>query len=627
MDALLSTWFAHPRLLATLAALPILSVLFLYAWVRRRRALTALGTALGVRRQMLMRAGTRRWRGLCLYGGILLLGVACAGPQWGREYGQSRAATSDLVVVLDLSRSMQAEQPSRQERALRLLRDLADTLQERGGRRVALVVFAAEARLLFPLTADYDHLRHSLRQVEKDDLPPLVPGLDSPFQSGTRIGAALRLAVATADIARGGRQAILLLSDGDDPAAGDEEWLEGVQEARIRAIRVHTVGVGDPDQEFTIPNDGDVLRYQGKAVRTVLNETLLKEIARRTGGAYVPAHIHAVPLGTIVTNLLAEQPSGDDTVAEDALPVYRQQYAWFLVPAILLLLWSLLCNEGPPRVRARRPVPATAAVLAVLLFTAATPDVDPLVRQGNAAFADGDFETALAFYDRAERSATDPGLVAFNRAAASFRLGRFAEAVAGYRQSLEDDQSPPSRRARAQYDLGTALVKQSGGASAALLRQAVNAFRACLAQPELDADLAKDARHNLELAQLLWMRARTANPNEDPGDGASDRPPDPKSNRPSGSDPRKQDENGPPSKDRPEPSPQPGDEGKAALGDGAKDKLNAGPLQMLPDSDEVRPLPPAEADEQLARIIERIVRERRLHWQQSARPTKDARNW
>src|SRR5579859_2354208 len=173
---LLTRLFAHPWLLAGLAALPLLIALALVAWFGRRRALARLGNALAVRRQLLVRTAVRRLRFLGILGSILLLAVASAGPQWGREYGASRPAGGDLVVVLDLSRSMQAEQPSRLERALRLLRDLADTLQARGGRRVALVVFAAEPRLLFPLTPDYDHFRHCLRRIEQDDLPPLLPG-------------------------------------------------------------------------------------------------------------------------------------------------------------------------------------------------------------------------------------------------------------------------------------------------------------------------------------------------------------------------------------------------------------------------------------------------------------------
>jgi tetratricopeptide (TPR) repeat protein len=467
-----------------------------------------------------------------------------------------------------------------------------------------------------------------LRQIDKDDLPPLVPGPDTPLQSGTRIGTGLRVAVGAADASRSARPAIVLLSDGDDPASDDEEWLGGVLAARAQGIHVHTVGIGDPDQPRTIPDGADVLRYKGDEVRTRLNERLLEEIARRTGGEYLPAYTHFLPLGTLVWNLLEQQPPGETLVLDDPLPVYRQQYGWFLAPALGLLLLSLLCNEGPTPKRSRRlGQPAVAAGIMVLIAGAAVPDVDSLVRRGNLAFAAGDFEESLRLFGEGERLATDPGLLAFNKAAANFRLGRYAEAALGYRQCLDDDRIAAPRRARAQYDLGTALVKQSGSASAALLRQAVSAFRQCLAQPDLDADLRNDARHNLELAQLLWLRARAANPN-DPNDGGPDTDSQTKRNQVPGPDSRGTQQNvGTDPSGDPRAGQEIGKDGKPAPGDGARDMLNAGSMQVLPDTDDIRPLPPAEADEQLERIIERIAQERRSHWQQTTRQARDARNW
>ena len=93
---------------------------------------------------------------------------------------------------------MLAEQPSRLERALRALSDLADHLQKRGGPRLALVVFAARPHLVFPLTRDYDHFRTALGELEAGDLPAdIYPDARNPPDSGTRIGAALTLAVAS----------------------------------------------------------------------------------------------------------------------------------------------------------------------------------------------------------------------------------------------------------------------------------------------------------------------------------------------------------------------------------------------------------------------------------------------
>ena len=621
----LATWFSRPALLAGLAVVPLLALMFAWAWWRRRRALAALGTPYAVRRQILLRPGLRRWRSFLVLNGVFLLVIAAAGPQWGREPVSTRAGGADLAIVLDVSRSMTAEQPSRLERALRLLRGLAASLEERGGRRIALIVFAAEPRLLFPLTQDYDHFLHRLKQIAESDLEPL--GSPPGSRSGTRFGAALRLAVDSRDKGSGAGHAVLLLSDGDDPAADDEEWQTGVQAASAASIRVFTVGVGDPDKEHTIPDGAGVLRYKDKIVHTRLNEPLLQEIARRTGGAYLPAHNHGIALGPLLDNLLA-QPLSSATDDGESLPVYQQRYGWFLVLGLVFLGLSLLLSEGPARravTTAKRLAPAVAAGVAVVLVSAAPlPDSDPLVRQGNAAFADGDFEAALRLFEQAERGADDPGLVAFNKGAVLFRLQRFAESAACFRQTLDDDQAPADRRARAQYDLGTALVKQSDGKSALLLRRAVSAFRACLGMPDLDADLRANVRHNLELAQLLWLKARADNPDQPDGLGEEhpqDRPPNADGSRP--------DKDGKPDggKGKPEQGPEGGAEGPGAAQAGDKKRVKAGPLLVLPDSDQVVPLPPAEADAHLDQIINRIIQERRSHWQRLAAPSVDTRDW
>jgi hypothetical protein len=159
-----------------------------------------------------------------------------------------------------------------------------------------------------------------------------------------------------------------------------------------------------------------------------------------------------------------------------------------------------------------------------------------------------------------------------------------------------------------------------------LLRRAVAGFRACLDLPDLSADLHADARHNLELAQMLWLKARAANPN-DPPDGGEDRPPDNKLKKPNGLDKDNNGKDDPGPRSKSDQTKQDGNKGSGAAGNGNKDKVKAGALQVLPDADQVVPLPPEETDAHLDSIIERIVQERRSHWQKSAQAPKDARNW
>jgi Ca-activated chloride channel homolog len=611
----LASWFARPPLLGALAIVPLLAVLVFFAHRARRRALARLSNAAGADQPARLRP--RLWRTGFVLLGLLILAIACAGPQWGRDLHQGRTPVADLAIVLDLSRSMSAEQPSRRERALRALRDLADDLQSQGGCRVALVAFAGRPRLLFPLTRDYGHFRSTLAQIEADDIPSLRPDSDEPLVSGTRIGAALQLAVQAVTADGSGRRALLLLSDGDDPA-GDREWLEGAQAARAAHVPVHTIGFGDPDAAHTIPAPAGVLHFGKEVVHSRLDEEVLREIARRGGGTYLPARLSALPLGTLVSALLTQTPR-EGTADNVGRPVPAQRYAWFLIPALILLILTMLVGDGVRwRARLRQ---ATLAGLFMAPLSAAPPaeEANALVRAGNEAFARQEYEEALVHYAGAEERSQDPGLLAFNSAAAYYRLGRYREAELHYRRCLEDDEVPAGRRALALFGRGNALVRQAGEQDAAPLAQAVAAYRACLAERAAPPDLRADARFNLEWAQLLWLKARARTPDRPGGAEPQPRPDKKQSN--SGDE---------------EPSDSAlGEEGRGQsksehkeLGTRAQGsrKSAAGPLQALPDNDRLVPLAADEVEAHLRRLAERIAGERRHYYQ--SRPHADStKDW
>ena len=351
---MLHHWFAQPWAVYLLPLLlPALAVLLLWDRWRRRRALARLGQP-GTLQALVEPPGRRRfWRGVFLTLGLLTLIVGTAGPQWGRDWGQSAAPGRDLVVVLDCSRSMFAETPSRLERAKTALLDLCDALKRRGGHRVALVVFAGSARLACPLTHDYDHFRESVEAVDAEAPDPEIePGPQAV--SGTRIGAALHTALLAHDERFPGAGDILLLSDGDDPAR-DGEWREGRDEAREQGVPVYAVGLGDPDTTSLIRIGGEVQKDKGREVRTRLEEAPLRDIAEATHGAYIPAQTRTLPLGRIYLDAVAGQAERPES--DDALPVYHQHYPWFLGAAFAFLALAVVIGD---RRRAVVPTPITA---------------------------------------------------------------------------------------------------------------------------------------------------------------------------------------------------------------------------------------------------------------------------
>lgn len=157
---------------------------------------------------------------------------------------------------------------------------------------------------------------------------------------------------------------ILLLSDGDDPA-GDDEWRQGIAAAKEKGVPVHVVGVGDPAEASTIPAGKGVLRgVDGREVWTRLEEEPLKQIARDTKGSYLPAHTSRVALGKMYLDTI--QGQGVRGASVDPLPLYRQRYPWFLLPALALFALAVALPDRLPRVRLplrRRPrKPASASV-------------------------------------------------------------------------------------------------------------------------------------------------------------------------------------------------------------------------------------------------------------------------
>jgi Ca-activated chloride channel family protein len=328
-----------------LLALPALMVLGVWSARRRRQALARLGDAPALEMQMASRRGWRRLRGLSLVVGLLALAVGMAGPQWGRDWSQSAAPGRDVVVVLDCSRSMLAETPSRLERAREALLDLADAAEGRGGHRLALILFAGKARLACPLTHDYDHFRSQL-----DNLSAIAQGRDlapaAGEKSGTRLGQALALAATCDDTRYTGARDILLLSDGDDPGR-DAEWRNGARIATALGIRIHAVGIGDPNTASLIRLDSGPLLYDGQPVKTRLEESPLRDIAEATDGTYTSARTRTLPLGALYLDTIDNERRREDS--DDALPVYQQRYAWFLAPALAFLALFTFLGDGSVR--------------------------------------------------------------------------------------------------------------------------------------------------------------------------------------------------------------------------------------------------------------------------------------
>ena len=289
-------------------------------------------------------SSTRRWGTIVLFGvAMVLLVGALMRPQWGATKQATVRVESQIMVCLDLSKSMLAEDvaPNRLERAKVELDSLFGLMEE--GQQAGLIGFAGKATVMCPLTTDLGFLRMVLAEAY-----PRSIGL-----GGTKIGEALSKAVRGFGEAGDMNRLILLITDGEDH---DSFPMEVAERAREKGIKIVCIGFGDEAGskiEVTHPRTGVrsfIKDRDGQDVVSYLNGEMLRDIALKTEGAYVPAGTGALDLDSIYEGHIRSFLEGKLTDEERL--VRNEIYQWPLFGAILMLLAAWFCSV-PFRLRER----------------------------------------------------------------------------------------------------------------------------------------------------------------------------------------------------------------------------------------------------------------------------------
>ena len=324
----------------------VLSLLNWLAARRQRKRIASIGRPTSI--AVLTTGAGKTSRGAAMFRSVawLCLVIGISGPRWGRGETDGVAVGRDLVIVLDLSRSMLADDAAggkaRWQSAVAGCVDLLEWLKTRGGHRVAVVIFAARPLLIVPLTTDFDHARAKLSELNGRFPPAAIRPDRNDFPSGTRIGAAVSFAVESLDQRFVDFRDVIVLSDGDDPA-NDREWATGIAAARKANVPLHTVGIGDPETASLIPLGTAPLEFAEAdgvpdLVRTRLHEDVLTAMATEGRGQYLPARRQTPDLATFVRNTVEKNPSRE--LMDDQLPQKKLRSAWFYgCGALFLLLW------------------------------------------------------------------------------------------------------------------------------------------------------------------------------------------------------------------------------------------------------------------------------------------------
>ena len=262
---------------------------------------------------------------------FVLLILALARPQFGEQVQEVEVSGVDVFVLLDVSRSMLAEdvRPNRLERAKS---DILDLLRELEGDSVGLIAFAGAPVVQVPLTTDTGFYRMVLSSVDCDSAP----------RGGTLIGDAIRKALDSMEQTSERSQLLVLITDGEDQESFP---IEAAKQAAERNIKMITVGLGDIGEGARIPQRDKAgrlsfVQFEGQEVWSKMDSELLQEIADVTSGVWVPAQTRAYNLAAIYRSQLQGLTSTEESTQTKQLKTDRFQ--WFLIPAILLLCFDSL---------------------------------------------------------------------------------------------------------------------------------------------------------------------------------------------------------------------------------------------------------------------------------------------
>ncbi len=325
--------FGNIEYLWGLLLIPLLFMFFAWSRISRRRALKKFGQQELLNQLMPYSSKNRpvaKFIILMIALAFFIAGIAR--PQFGSKLKTEKREGIELMIALDVSNSMMAEdiQPNRLERAKRAISRLVDRLKDD---KIGLIVFAGDAYTQLPITSDYNSAKLFLNSVNTQIVP----------KQGTAIGAAIDLARRSFTPNGDANKAIVIITDGEN----HEDDAEAAAKAAVEeGAIVHTIGMGLPSgSPIPVLRNGqtDYLKDRdGNVVVTKLNEQMLEQIAAAGQGIYVRANNAQVGLNALFDeiNKMEKQEMETRSYSE-----YDDQFQWFFAVGLFLLLLDFVILE------------------------------------------------------------------------------------------------------------------------------------------------------------------------------------------------------------------------------------------------------------------------------------------
>jgi Ca-activated chloride channel homolog len=326
--------FGNADFLNALLLIPFLTMLFIVLRIRRLKALKAYGNIELLKPLMPSTSRTRPYiKFSLLMLALLFVILGLARPQFGSKLQNVKRQGVEIIIALDVSNSMLAEdiQPNRLERAKRAIARLTERLSND---KIGLIVFAGKAYTQIPITTDYSSAKMFLSAINTEIVPT----------QGTAIGEALSLAMNSFSPESETGKAIIIITDGENH---EDDPVEMAKSAAEKDIAVHTIGMGLPQGApipvFNASGQKDFKRDRnGQVVVTRLNENMLKQISDAGKGLYIRANNSEVGMNAIFDEINKMDKSElESKVYSD----YNDQFFYFFLIAFILLIIEYLVLE------------------------------------------------------------------------------------------------------------------------------------------------------------------------------------------------------------------------------------------------------------------------------------------
>lgn len=324
---------ANPEFIYALLLIPALIVFFWYSRIKRKKALAQFGQKEILSVLMPNVSASRpvvKFIILMVALGSIILGLSR--PQFGSKLKTEKRKGIELIIALDVSNSMMAEdiQPNRLERAKRAISQLVDKLSND---KIGLIVFAGDAYTQLPITADYVSAKLFLNSIS----PEMVP------TQGTAIGAAINLGVKSFNPQFPGSKAMIIITDGENH---EDDAIGAATEAAKQGVVIYTLGMGLPQGGPIPENVNGQKSYrkdkQGNTIVTKLDEQMLQKIAEAGNGAYIRANNAQVGLN----NLFSEVNKMEKSELETQIYAdYDDKFQYFIGFGIFLILIEFMILE------------------------------------------------------------------------------------------------------------------------------------------------------------------------------------------------------------------------------------------------------------------------------------------